>query len=139
MKEQFDVIIIGGSYSGLAAALALGRALKKVLVIDSGQPCNSPTPHSHNFITQDGKTPKEISTLARKQVEKYNTVKFIEGLAISGTKTVTGFEIQTDSTKIFEAKKLIFATGIKDIMPSIKGHAECWGISIIHCPYCHGY
>lgn len=53
-KEQFHVIIIGGSYSGLAAAMALGRALKKVLVIDSGKPCNRQTPHSHNFLTQDG-------------------------------------------------------------------------------------
>ena len=137
--KNFDVIIIGGSYSGLAAALALGRALKKVLVIDSGKPCNSQTPHSHNFITQDGKTPKEIATLARMQVEKYNTVRFIDGLAISGTRTASGFEIQTDSNEIFEAKKIIFATGVKDIMPAIKGHAECWGISVIHCPYCHGY
>lgn len=137
--KKFDVIIVGGSYSGLAAALALGRALKKVLIIDSGKPCNSQTPHSHNFITQDGRTPKEISALARMQVEKYSTVSFIDGLAVSGTRTANGFEIQTDSNEIFESKKLIFATGIKDIMPAIKGHAECWGISVIHCPYCHGY
>ncbi|WP_254557686.1 FAD-dependent oxidoreductase, partial [Salmonella enterica] len=60
-KDQFDVIIIGGSYAGLAAAMALGRALKNVLIIDAGKPCNRQTPHSHNFLTQDGKTPKEIS------------------------------------------------------------------------------
>lgn len=143
-NKQFDVIIIGGSYSGLAAGLALGRALKKVLIIDSGKPCNSQTPHSHNFITQDGKTPKEISMLARMQVEKYDTVHFFDGLAVSGTKTANGFEIQAVSevSKLqatFAGKKLIFATGIKDIMPAMEGHAECWGISVIHCPYCHGY
>ena len=141
MKEnqQFDVVIIGGSYSGLAAAMALGRALRSVLVIDSGKPCNSQTPHSHNFITQDGKTPKEISTLAKLQVEKYNTVKFINDIAKKGVKTEQGFEIEIESGKIFHAKKLIFATGIKDTMPEIPGYAECWGISVIHCPYCHGY
>lgn len=137
--KDFDVIIIGGSYAGLSAAMALGRSLRNVLVIDSGVPCNKQTPHSHNFLTQDGKTPKEISTLAKQQVEKYETVKFHNGLATIGKKTVNGFEIITDANDKFAAKKLIFATGIKDIIPDIKGFAECWGISIIHCPYCHGY
>ena len=69
-KKHFEVIIIGGSYSGLAAGMALGRALRHVLIIDNGKPCNRQTPHSHNFITQDGKTPKEIATLAKQQAEQ---------------------------------------------------------------------
>jgi thioredoxin reductase len=137
--KDFDVIIIGGSYAGLSSAMALGRSLRKVLIIDSGLACNRQTPYSHNFLTQDGKTPNEIATLARQQVEKYKTVKFYKGLALIGTKTVNGFEITTDTNDKFTSKKLIFATGIKDIMPDIKGFSECWGISIIHCPYCHGY
>jgi thioredoxin reductase len=138
-NKNFDVIIIGGSYAGLSSAMALGRSLRNVLIIDSGKPCNIQTPHSHNFLTQDGKTPKEISKLAKQEVEKYETVKFHKGLAISGVKTENGFEITTDINEKFTAKKLIFATGIKDTMPDIKGFSECWGISIIHCPYCHGY
>lgn len=138
-KKHFDVIIAGGSYSGLAAAMALGRALRNVLVIDSGLPCNRQTPHSHNFLTQDGKPPEEIASLARKQVSVYETVEFLNDLAIEGIKTENGFKIQTKSGKSFGAKKLIFATGIKDTMPAIQGFAECWGISVLHCPYCHGY
>jgi thioredoxin reductase len=138
-NHHFDVIIVGGSYSGLAAALALGRSLRHVLVIDSGEPCNRQTPHSHNFLTQDGKTPGEIGTLARQQVEKYDTVVFFQGLATNGVKTTKGFQIQTASGETFNAKKLIFATGIRDILPAIDGYAECWGISVLHCPYCHGY
>ncbi|PTD15681.1 NAD(P)/FAD-dependent oxidoreductase [Flavobacterium columnare] len=138
-KNNFDAILIGGSYAGLSAGMALGRALRNVLIIDSEKPCNSQTPHSHNFLTQDGKTPKEISNLAKEQVLKYKTIQFYDGLAVSGSKTQTGFEIETQSGEKFRAKKLIFATGIKDIMPSIKGFSDCWGISIIHCPYCHGY
>lgn len=137
--KNFEVIIIGGSYAGLSAAMALGRSLRRVLVIDSRLPCNKQTPHSHNFLTQDGKTPNEISTLAKLQVEKYDTIKFYYGIAISGTKTTSGFEITTDTNLKFTAKKIILATGIKDIMPDIEGFAESWGISIIHCPYCHGY
>ncbi|QNF32830.1 NAD(P)/FAD-dependent oxidoreductase [Adhaeribacter swui] len=137
--KNFDVIIVGGSYSGLAAAMSLGRALRRVLVLDSGKPCNQQTPHSHNFITQDGYTPKQIRTTAREQVAQYPTVVFQDGLAVSGVKTATGFAITTENQDQFTAKKLVFATGIKDQMLDIPGFAECWGISVIHCPYCHGY
>jgi len=138
-SKKFDVIIIGGSYAGLSAALALGRALRHVLIIDSGLPCNRQTPHSHNFITQDGEKPAVIAEKAMMQVLKYDTVKFMTGVAVSGKKTRKGFAIITQAGETFEAKKLIVATGIKDIMPRIRGFAECWGISVIHCPYCHGY
>ncbi len=139
-NKNFDVIIIGGSYSGLAAAMALGRALVSVLVIDSGKPCNRQTPHSHNFLTQDGKEPADIAAIGKQQVALYDTVQFFDGLAISGQRTSNGlFEIQTASGEIFWADKLIFATGIKDIMPDVEGFVDCWGISVLHCPYCHGY
>jgi thioredoxin reductase len=39
----------------------------------------------------------------------------------------------------FTARKILLATGLKDVLPDIKGLAECWAISAIHCPYCHGY
>ena len=138
-NKKFDVIIVGGSYSGLAAGMALGRALKKILIIDSGKPCNAPTPHSHNFLTQDGKTPSAIATLAKQQVEMYDTITFFNGLAIKGSKTENGFEIQVVSGELFQAKKIIFATGIKDELANIEGVSDCWGISMLHCPYCHGY
>lgn len=138
-KKNFDVIIIGGSYAGLSAAMALGRSLRNVLIIDSGLPCNRQTPHSHNFITQDGEKPGVIARKAKLQVLNYDTVKFYNDLAVSGRKIENGFEITTRSGDVFEGKKLVFATGIRDIMPDIKGFAACWGISVIHCPYCHGY
>jgi thioredoxin reductase len=138
-NKQFDVIIIGGSYAGLSAALALGRSLRQVLIIDSGLPCNRQTPHSHNFLTQDGQTPAAIAALARQQVQQYATVQFHDGVATEGLKTTHDFEIRTQAGDSFTAKKLIFATGLKDQFPDIGGMAACWGISVIHCPYCHGY
>lgn len=137
--KNMDVIIIGGSYAGLSAAMALGRSLRNVLIIDSGLPCNRQTHYSHNFITQDGKKPAEIALIAREQVLKYETVQFIHGWAISGKILDNGFSIQMQSGDEFKAKKLILATGIEDQMPAIQGFADCWGISAIHCPYCHGY
>lgn len=137
--KNFEVIIIGGSFAGLSAAMALGRSLRSVLIIDSGLPCNRQAPHSHNFITQDGESPSTIAAKAKAQVLKYKTVQFLNGLAVSGKKTETGFEIVTQTADKFTAKKLIFATGVRDIMPEIKGFAACWGNSVIPCPYCHGY
>jgi len=136
---KYEVIIIGGSYAGLSAAMALGRALRNVLIIDSGLPCNRQTPYSHNFITQDGEKPNIIAEKAKAQVLKYNTIKFLNDFVVSGKKNENGFVITTKTGENYVSKKLIFATGIKDIMPDIKGFAECWGTSVIHCPYCHGY
>jgi thioredoxin reductase len=138
-EKQFDVIIIGGSYSGLAAGMALGRALRSVLIIDSGNSCNKQTPQSHNFLTNDGKTPKEIASLAKQQVRMYGTVSFVDSLATAGIKTSNGFEVQIQTGETFKARKLVLATGIKEIMPGIPGFSESWGISVLHCPYCHGY
>jgi thioredoxin reductase len=138
-QPDFDVIIVGGSYAGLSAAMSLGRSRRKTLVIDNGKPCNEQTPHSHNFLTQDGKTPGEISAIAKQQVQHYETISFYEGTAITGQKSGAGFEISTNTGKSFTAKKLIFASGIQDQLPEIPGVRESWGISLIHCPYCHGY
>lgn len=137
--KDFEVIIIGGSYAGLSAAMALGRSLRKVLIIDSGLPCNRQTPQSHNFITQDGVPPHQITATAKEQLLQYKTLDFVNDLAVSAEKNKNGFLITTQSGNIVTAKKLIIATGIKDLIPKIKGFAECWGISMIHCPYCHGY
>lgn len=138
-KKEFEVIIIGGSYAGLSTAMTLGRSLRETLVIDAGEPCNRQTPYSHNFLTQDGSTPKEISEIAKSQVTKYESIRFYDGLAVSGKRSNKGFEITTSKGAVFSAKKLVFAAGIKDLMPDIKGFSECWGISVVHCPYCHGY
>lgn len=138
-KTTYDVIIVGGSYAGLSAAMALGRSLRNVLIIDSGKPCNIQTPYSHNFLTQDGVEPKKISDLARQQVLTYQTVKQINGTATHGYKTGTLFSIKLETGEVFKSRKLLVATGVIDILPAIPGLAACWGISVLHCPYCHGY
>jgi thioredoxin reductase len=138
-KREYDVIIIGGSYSGLAAGMALVRALREVLIIDAGNPCNKQTPHSHNFLTNDGRTPGDITNIATQQVQAYPTIDFLNASATSASKIQNGFEVQIESGEVFTARRIVHATGIKDVLPDIPGFAECWGISVLHCPYCHGY
>lgn len=139
MKSKFDVIIIGGSFAGLSAAMSLGRAVRNVLIVDGGEPCNAPTPHSHNFITHDGSKPFEILKKARQQVLEYPTVQFVAGVASSAQKSDKVFHVSLKTSETYSASKLLFATGIKDVIPDIPGFADCWGISVLHCPYCHGY
>ncbi|RNI26284.1 NAD(P)/FAD-dependent oxidoreductase [Rufibacter latericius] len=138
-RTEFDVIIVGGSYAGLSAAMALGRSLRHVLVLDSGQPCNWQTPHSHNFLTQDGETPAAIAQKAREQVLAYPTVIIKNGKAVKVAGQTSAFEVTTEAGATFKGSKLLFATGVKDQMPELKGFVECWGISVLYCPYCHGY
>ncbi|PZD76706.1 NAD(P)/FAD-dependent oxidoreductase [Mesonia sp. K7] len=137
--NTYEVIIIGGSYAGLSAAMALGRSLRKVLLIDSGKPCNRFTPYAHNFLTQDGIPPSQIAQKAKAQVQQYPSIDFLTDKAVHAEKSAEGFTLTTENGGAFEAKKLIFATGIRDILPEVPGFAACWGKSIVHCPYCHGY
>ncbi len=137
-SQIFDVIIIGGSYAGLSAAMSLGRAMRHVLVLDSNDPCNKRTPHSHNFVTQDGATPAAIRSKIIAELQPYTTVQLKGALVTNVTGNDGAFEIQTED-EIFQAKKILFATGVKNNLPDIPGFADSWGISVLHCPYCHGY
>lgn len=138
-NRKYDAIIIGGSYSGLSAALALGRAIRNVLVIDSGRPCNRQTPHAHNFLTQDGNPPADIAALGKTEVMKYPTIQFLDDAVTEVKGENNSFEVFTAAGHRIQAHKLLFTTGVKDLMPDLPGFASCWGITVIHCPYCHGY
>lgn len=137
--NHFDVIIVGGSYAGLSAALTLGRSLRTVLVIDDEKPCNRPTPHAHNFLTRDGETPAQLTAFAKAQVLAYPTVTFVADQATGARRQAGGFLIETKRNQSFTGRKLLLATGLEDILPDLPGFAECWGRTVLHCPYCHGY
>lgn len=137
--QKADVTIIGGSYAGLSAALSLVRSLRNVIVIDSERPCNANTPASHNFITHDGKTPSEIRAKALADLNEYKTFKLQLGEATSIQKKESAYLIQGTGFTDIQSNQIIFATGVKDILPEIPGFTESWGKTVIHCPYCHGY
>lgn len=135
---MFDVIVIGGSYSGLSAALQLARARQKILVVDAGQPRNRFASHSHGFITHDGRNPREISHEAKLQLQKYPTVQWLDGYAQSAVKTERGFAVEAGG-QVYETKRVVLAMGVADGLPKVEGLEERWGKSVFHCPYCHGY
>jgi thioredoxin reductase len=137
-NRNYEVIIIGGSHAGLSAAMTLGRSLRHTLVIDAGEPCNRFTPHAQNFITQDGQSPQEIRRISLAQLETYETIHFLEAKATHIERVGNKWQIKMiDQT--FESPLIILATGLKDELPDWEGALACWGKSLIHCPYCHGY
>ncbi|MBS1581899.1 MAG: NAD(P)/FAD-dependent oxidoreductase [Bacteroidetes bacterium] len=134
-----DVLIIGGSYAGLSAALALGRSLRRVLVIDGGAPCNRTAPASHNFLTHDGTPPAAIARAARAQLAHYPHVELMSGQVAEVSGADGHFMALTNDGRRLAARKVLLATGVTDLLPELPGFADCWGISVLHCPYCHGY
>ncbi len=134
-----DVIVIGGSYAGMAAALQLVRARRTVVVIDSGLRRNRFAAHSHGFLSRDGTDPAEIAAIARAQLLRYPTLTWIDDTAELAQGTRDAFTVSTRGHGTFHGRRLLFAMGVSDELPRIEGLAERWGRSVFHCPYCHGY
>lgn len=134
-----DVIIVGGSFSGLSAAMQLVRGRRNVVLIDANSPRNRFAKTSHGVFGLDGKTPAQIRTTALSQLSDYPTFHLVEDMAIKVDKTPEGFCVTLRNGATYSAKKLILTTGITDQLPDIPGVKEHWGKSVIHCPYCHGY
>ena len=134
----YDVSIIGGGPGGLAAALTLGRARKRVLLCDSGPRRNAAAEHVHNFLTRDGTPPEQLRQIGREQLTRYPNVEVrdVRVDAIAGTRGA--FRVQLPSATV-AARRLLLCTGMLDEMLPIAGFRELWGRSIFQCPYCHGW
>lgn len=139
MDSHYDVIVIGGSFAGLSAAMQLARARRRVLVLDGRSPRNRFAPHSHGFFGQDGKAPAEIIAEAAAQLAAYPTARVCVSEARTAQRLDGRFVVTQGDGKISSADRLILATGVRDELPSLPGLEERWGLSVLHCPYCHGY
>ncbi|MBN3840784.1 NAD(P)/FAD-dependent oxidoreductase [Burkholderia sp. Ac-20349] len=140
MHGPHEVIVIGGSFAGLSAAMQLARARRRVLVIDAGRPRNRFAAHAHGFFGQDGKPPAQIVDEAAAQLAAYPTVRRIAGDVRTAGRAADGrFHVTLADGSRASADRLILATGIRDELPALPGLAERWGVSVLHCPYCHGY
>lgn len=134
-----DVIIIGGSFAGLSAAMQLARARKAVLVLDTGQPRNRHAVTSHGFPGQDGRRPEAIRATLRAELAAYPTISFRDAASTAITRDGAGFRVTLADGAQVNARRIILAYGVRDSLPDLPGLAERWGVSVLHCPYCHGY
>jgi thioredoxin reductase len=133
-----DVLIAGASFAGLAAATALGRSLRDVLVVDGGPPRNAPSPGAHNVLTRDGTAPVELARLARIEAEGYGA-RVVPGRIVSASAADLGVTATLADGTVLRARRLLLASGSTDRLPEIPGLAERWGRDVLHCPYCHGF
>jgi thioredoxin reductase len=138
-SDRYDVVVVGGSFAGMAAALQLGRARQRVLVVDAARPRNRFAHASHGFPGQDGRAPAEIVATFRAEVRAYPTATIIEDEAMHARALDDGFELTLASGSTVTARRLVLATGVVDDLPDVPGLRERWGVSVLHCPYCHGY
>ncbi len=138
-NAEFDVIVVGGSYAGLSAALQLARARRRVLVVDAGQRRNRFAQHSHGYLTQDGSPAAAIAGQGRAQLQAYPTVAWANETVVEASADGAVFRVTFPDGGAVTGHRLVLATGVVDTLPPVEGLAARWGASVFHCPYCHGY
>lgn len=136
---MFDVVIIGGGPAGLSAGLILGRFRRSVMICDSQQPRNAKSTGVHGFLSRDGIHPQDLLQIAREQLMPYSTVQFQTQEVTDVVQTDAHFTVSFQDGTSALTKKILFATGVKDILPPIEGLDALFGKSVFHCPYCHGW
>ncbi len=135
--HAYDAIVIGAGAAGLSSALVLGRARRRVLVLDGGPPRNAAADHVNGYLGVDGLSPLELLEVGRTQVEKLG-VEVRDAFASRVEAVDDGFVVWVGSEQL-HAKRLVLAAGITDSLPDIPGLGEGFGLDVFHCPYCHGY
>jgi thioredoxin reductase len=144
--QWYEAIIIGGGPAGLNAALVLGRACRKVIVIDAGRPRNRAARKLHGFLSRDGIDPRSLLDEGRNELTPYG-VQQVQDIVVDAARLpqaanqhfATAFRVSTQTGHEFHARKLLFASGTVDEIPDFPGVAECYGATVHHCPYCDGW
>ncbi|MFC5403444.1 NAD(P)/FAD-dependent oxidoreductase [Cohnella soli] len=137
---MLDCAIIGGGPAGLSAALVLGRSRRNVVLFDDNQARNKVTHESHGFLTRDGVKPSELREIARRDLAKYPSVELRDVSIAQASRQADGtFLLTTRQNEHVRARKIILATGLKDILPDIAGLKAFYGQTLFSCPYCDGW
>jgi thioredoxin reductase (NADPH) len=141
---EADVVVVGGGAAGLAAAVALARSRRSVVVVDAGQPRNAPAEGAHNVLGQEGVSPLELLARGRAEAEGYGA-RIVSGSVTGASGAVDDFTLEVDGSERgdaaarIHARRVVIATGLVDDLPAVPGVAQGWGHSVLHCPYCHGW
>lgn len=132
---DFEVIVIGGGAAGLSAALVLGRARRKVLVLDAGEPSNAPAHAIGGLLGAHDVSPLQLLETGRAQLAELPSVEVRRGV------TARDVRAHADGVEVhgITAGALLLATGMTYDKPDLPGVAELWGDTVFHCPFCHGW
>ncbi|KNE84327.1 MULTISPECIES: NAD(P)/FAD-dependent oxidoreductase [Streptomyces] len=142
--ETVDAVVIGGGAAGLNGALMLARSRRSVVVIDSGTPRNAPAEGVHGLLGLDGTPPAELLRRGREEVRRYGGL-VVTGDVVSARPAAPSaggdprFAVTLAGGGTLRTRRLLVATGLRDVLPGIPGLARHWGRGVVHCPYCHGW
>ncbi|MFG1647269.1 NAD(P)/FAD-dependent oxidoreductase [Amycolatopsis sp. NPDC049252] len=134
-NSRYDVVVVGGGAAGLNAALMLGRARRRVAVVDGGAPRNAPAAHMHGFLSRDGLPPDELLKIGREELLGYD----VDLIDDDVERLEPGFTLRLAGGRELSARRVLWATGVHDDLPDLPGLRESWGTDAVTCPYCHGY
>ncbi|MEO0561237.1 MAG: NAD(P)/FAD-dependent oxidoreductase [Chloroflexota bacterium] len=138
--EYYDVAIVGGGPAGLQAALILARTRKRIIVFDAPEPPRNGASHGvHNFVGLDGLLPSEIREQAWEQIAVYNSAELRTERVINVYPQDAGFALIGEAGTSIHVRHVVLALGYRDVYPNVPGFADCWGDTIIACPFCDGY
>jgi thioredoxin reductase len=139
MDTIWDCIVVGGGAAGLSAALVLGRARRRTLVVDAGRPSNAPAHGIGGLLGHDGRPPAELYGAGRVELAAYPSVEVVDGEVVGGRHDEGGFALDLADGSHHVARRVLLATGMDYRYPDLPGIAERWGRSVFHCPFCHGW
>jgi thioredoxin reductase len=139
MDHQLECVIVGGGVAGLSAAMVLGRARRRTMVLDRGGQSNRAAAHVGGLLGHDGTPPAVLYDLARAQVAAYDAVALRDAEAVDARVDGDGFAVVLDGGDEVRARALVLATGMAYEVPDVPGFAELWGGAVFHCPFCHGW
>ena len=139
MDTTWDCIVVGAGAAGLSAALALGRARRRTLVIDSQLPSNRFAHGIGGLLGQDGRPPAEFYAAGREELAAYPSVELRTGEVARGTREDGRFVLDLADGSAETARRVLLATSMEYRHADVPGIAERWGRSVFHCPFCHGW
>lgn len=139
MSDQWECAVIGAGAAGLSAALVLGRARRRTVVIDADEQSNRAAGVIGGMLGYDQRPPAELYADGRRELAAYPSVEYRRGLVVNGHRVDSGFVLEPDDGDPILARRVLLTTGMQYCPPDLPGMGELWGTSVFQCPFCHGW
>lgn len=136
---DWECIVIGGGAAGLSAALVLGRARRRTLLVDAGEQSNLASHGIGGLLGHDGRPPAELYAIGRRELSAYPSVEIRDSRVVGGSASDDHFELELDDGEQVRGRRVLLATGMQYCPPELPGLAALWGKSVFQCPFCHGW
>jgi thioredoxin reductase len=133
-----DALVVGGGPAGLSAALVLGRARRRVLVLDTGKPANAVSNGVGGLLGHERVLPADLRRSGRAQLARLSNVEVRDGAVLDVARRGGGFQVKLEGSAV-RSRALVLAHGLRYDPPALPGVEELWGRTVFHCPFCDGW